>query len=152
MRDPGGPVTIPFTYQMSFAQTDLSQLQQAIQNFNVQLSPGTLTFNTAVSRLQSLSTITLLERTLPNQSQLIIDLIAKGTIDWASGQGLRIKPDLAAHVHLLNYNDFHFTLYGEAKFTVVPSNGTGSVEFIGGGLQIQWGGRLGRGQAQRPRH
>jgi hypothetical protein len=152
MRDPGGPVTIPFTYQLNYGQTDLAQLQQAIQNFKVQLSPGTLTFNTAVSKLQSLSTITLLEQTLPNQSQLIIDLIAKGTIDWAGNRGLRIKPDLAAHVHLLNYNDLQLTLYGEAKFTVVPSSGTGSIEWIGGGLQIQWGGRLGRGQAQRPRH
>jgi len=154
MRDPGGPVTVPVTLQLPYSGLiSLGNVQNSLMNFQLQAQPqARLTFGSVVSRLQSMTTITLLDQTLSNQSQVVIDLIFNGTAGWLGDQGLQLKPDIAAHVHLLNFNDLQITFYGEAKLDFRPMVPSIQSEWIGGGLQIQWGGSLPRGTARRPRH
>jgi hypothetical protein len=152
LRDPG-LLTIPVTLQLQYpGQTSLGQLQQSLTNFTLQSQPARLTFGQALSRLQSMSTVTFLERTVPTMGDIVVDTIFRGTVGWAQSNGLRLNPDIETHVHLLNFNDLQLTLYGEVKFELQPMVPSAQLEWIGGGVQINWGGRLPAGAARRPRH
>jgi hypothetical protein len=153
MRNPGS-VTVPVTVTLPFAgQVTLADVQDSLQNMQLSGKPeAKITFGSTVSRMQANSTITLLDLTLSSQSQVIVDVILKGTEGWLDDAGRKLNPDVAGHVHLLNFKDLQLTIYGEAKIDVDPKGPSVKTEFVGGGLQIQWGGTLPKGTAKRPRH
>jgi hypothetical protein len=153
MRDPGS-VTVPVTVTLPFAgQVTLADVENELLNLQLGAKPDArVTFGTTVSRLQANSTITLLDLTISSQSQLVADVILKGTEGWLDDAGRKLNPDIATHLHLLNFKDLQLTLYGEAKLDVDPQGPKVKAEFVGGGLQIQWGGTLPAGTAKRPRH
>lgn len=142
-------MTLRLTYP---GTTSLGQLQQSLTSFTLQSQPARLTLGGVATRLQSMSTITLLERTVPSLGDVVVDTIFRGTAGWVQGQGLRLNPEVAAHIHLLDFHDLSVTMYGEIRFEVFPATPSAQVEWVGGGIQINWGGRLPAGRAQRPRH
>lgn len=153
MRDPGS-ITAPVTVTLPFpGLVSLADVENQLLNLQLRGKPeARVSFGTMVSRLQANSTITLLDLTISSQSQVIVDVILKGTSGWLDDQGRKLNPDIAGHLHLFNFKDLQLTLYGEAKLDFDPRGPNVKAEFVGGGLQIQWGGVLPKGTAKRPRH
>lgn len=113
---------IPVSVMLQFQNTTFDQMNQLILQPGLLRQSGTsrITLGQQLTRLQSTSTLHLLEQTLPNNGQFAIDFLYRGTVDWAGKNGLRLNGMVGADIWYMPWNTVRFSLETRVNLHLTP--------------------------------